>query len=81
MEKTTIEVFGMMCGMCESHINNAIRKAFEVRKVSASRRKNQVTMISETPIDHEKLKTVVAQTGYDSGKITSEPYRKKGLFG
>lgn len=26
MIKTTLGIEGMMCGMCESHINNAIRK-------------------------------------------------------
>jgi copper chaperone CopZ len=25
MYKTTVTIDGMMCGMCESHINNAIR--------------------------------------------------------
>ena len=28
MIKTTVKVDGMMCGMCESHVNDAIRKAF-----------------------------------------------------
>ena len=28
MTKTTLKIDGMMCGMCESHVNDAIRKAF-----------------------------------------------------
>ena len=32
MWKYTIEVTGMMCGMCESHVNDAVRKAFPVKK-------------------------------------------------
>ena len=28
MIKTTVKVDGMMCGMCESHVNDAVRKAF-----------------------------------------------------
>ena len=28
MEKITVEVSGMMCGMCVAHINDAVRKAF-----------------------------------------------------
>lgn len=31
MEKITVEVSGMMCGMCEAHINDAVRKAFPRR--------------------------------------------------
>ena len=27
MIKTTVQVEGMMCGMCESHVNDAVRKA------------------------------------------------------
>ena len=38
MEKITVEVSGMMCGMCEAHINDAVRKAFpDVEKVNSSR--------------------------------------------
>ena len=32
MWKYTIQVDGMMCGMCESHVNDAVRKAFPVKK-------------------------------------------------
>ena len=34
MIKTTVGIDGMMCGMCESHVNDAIRKSFDVKKVS-----------------------------------------------
>ena len=34
MWKYTIQVNGMMCGMCESHVNDAVRKAFPVKKVT-----------------------------------------------
>ena len=41
MQKITLEIDGMMCGMCESHINDAIRKAFSVKKVSSSHSKDE----------------------------------------
>ena len=28
MIETIVKVDGMMCGMCESHVNEAVRKAF-----------------------------------------------------
>lgn len=34
MVKTTLKIDGMMCGMCESHVNDAIRNAFPVKKVT-----------------------------------------------
>ena len=36
MIKTTVKVDGMMCGMCESHVNDAVRKVFQVDKVTSS---------------------------------------------
>ena len=30
MIQTTLQIDGMMCGMCESHVNDAIRNAFAV---------------------------------------------------
>ena len=37
MIKTTLKIDGMMCGMCESHMNEVIRKNFKVKKVSSPR--------------------------------------------
>ena len=31
MLKITVQVDGMMCGMCESHVNDAVRKTFQVK--------------------------------------------------
>ena len=33
MIKYTLAVDGMMCGMCEAHVNDAVRRAFAVKKV------------------------------------------------
>ena len=50
MWKYTVEVNGMMCGMCEAHVNDAVRKACPVKKVSSSRSKNQTVILSETEL-------------------------------
>ena len=83
MTKTTVQVDGMSCNMCESHVNEAVRKAFAVKKVTSSRKKNLTEILSETPLDPDALRAVIAQTGYAVGDISSEPYVKKGfsLFG
>ena len=36
MIQTTVKVSGMACSMCEAHINDTIRAAFSVEKVSSS---------------------------------------------
>ena len=34
MVKTVLKIDGMMCGMCEAHMNDLIRKNFKVKKVN-----------------------------------------------
>lgn len=80
MEKMVLEIDGMMCGMCESHINDTIRKQFAVKKVSSSHSKGMTEIITENPIDEEKLKHAIHETGYEVLSIKTEPYVKKGLF-
>ena len=81
MIQTTIGVNGMMCGMCETHINEAIRRNFTVKKVTASRAKREAVIVSEAEIDPARLKAVIEETGYTPGEIRQEEYKKKGLFG
>ena len=79
MTKTTLKIDGMRCGMCEAHMNDAIRKAFDVKKVSSSHSKKETEIISEAPLDEEKIKSAVAATGYTLLGVSSEPYEKKGF--
>lgn len=79
MIKTTVGIDGMMCGMCESHVNDAIRNAFTVKKVSANHSKKKAEIISEEALDEEKLRAVIDETGYTVLDVTSEPYEKKGF--
>lgn len=41
MIQTTVKVSGMACSMCEAHINDTIRTAFPVEKVSSSHSKGR----------------------------------------
>ena len=34
--KKTLKIDGMMCGMCEAHMNDLVRKNFKVKKVTSS---------------------------------------------
>ena len=51
MTKTVLHIEGMMCGMCEAHVNDAIRKNFEVKKVTSSHTKKETEILSEAPLD------------------------------
>ena len=83
MTKTVLGIDGMVCSMCEAHINDAIRRAFPVKKVSSSAAKKQCEIISDAALDEQKLRDVIALTGYTLLSVSSEPYEKKSfsLFG
>lgn len=81
MEKILVKIDGMMCGMCEAHVNDAIRKSFPVKKVSSSHSKGETVIVTDTDIDEAKLRQAIDETGYTVLSIQREPYEKKGLFG
>lgn len=80
MIKITLSIEGMACGMCESHINDAVRRAFSVKKVTSSHLKKQTVILSETDLAEDKLAEVINGTGYELKGISKEPYEKKGFF-
>ena len=79
--KITLKIDGMICGMCEAHINDAVRRAFPVKKVSSSKTKKETVIITETDIEEKQLYDVIKNTGYILTEIKKEPYEKKGFFG
>ncbi|MCI5515510.1 MAG: cation transporter [Oscillospiraceae bacterium] len=80
MIKTTVGIEGMSCGMCEAHINDVVRREFKVKSVKSSVKKKNSEIVSKEPIDEEKLRKAITDTGYTVTGITSEEYVKKGLF-
>ena len=80
MIQTTVKVSGMACSMCEAHINDAIRAAFSVEKVSSSHSKGETVILSQEPPDENALRAAIGATGYTAGEIRAAPYEKKGLF-
>ena len=82
MIRTTMKIDGMMCGMCEAHVCDAIRKAVPTaRKVVASRSRKEASFMTEEAVDTDRLKAAIDATGYSCLSIESSPYEKKGLFG
>lgn len=63
--KYVLSIDGMMCGSCEAHVNNLIRKKYPfVKKVKSSARKNRTIILSKEAIDLEELKSYINDTGY-----------------
>ncbi len=80
MVKTTLKIDGMMCGMCEAHMNDLIRNHYKVKKVSSSVSKGETEIISEDELDLSNLGEQVNGIGYELLDVKTEPYQKKKFF-
>ena len=81
MFETTMKIDGMMCGMCESHVNDAVRSVMKVKKVSSSRVRGTTVIISEEAPDEALVCGAIEKTGYKVLAVKTAPYEaKKGLF-
>ena len=81
MIKITLGIDGMTCGMCEAHVNDAIRRSFPIKKVSSSHRKKETVILTDTEIEEESLFRVIEALGYSVLRLekTTE-IKKKFLF-
>ena len=69
MNKYSLNVEGMMCGMCEAHVQDAVRKVVPTaKKVKANRKKNLVTFKAEE-VDNELLIKTITETGYTASDL------------
>ena len=80
MIMTTAKIDGMMCSMCESHVNDMIRKNLKVKKVTSSHKKNEAYIVSEEAFTKEQLDNALKTMGYRCLSVSSEP-AKKSFFG
>lgn len=80
MIKTVLKVNGMMCGMCEAHMNDLVRKNFNVKKVTSSVKGGETVVISEENLDIPFLKKEIKEIGYELVDVHTELYEKKGFF-
>lgn len=79
MVKMVLKVDGMACSMCESHVNDAVRSAFSVKKVTSSHSKGTTEILCEAALDEAELRKVIEATGYRVLSVKTEPYEKKGF--
>ncbi len=74
MNKITVKIDGMACGMCEAHICDTVRKVFpDAKKVKASRKRAEATFLLDGEADMKALEKAVTETGYTFVSAFSEP--------
>ena len=72
MYKTTVTVEGMMCHMCEKHVNEAVSKAFAAENPVSDHTANKTEFISAEKPDAAKVKEVIEAAGYTVKAVHTE---------
>lgn len=83
MKKVIFKIDGMMCGMCEAHVNDNVREACgdKLIKVKSSHKKNLCEALLEDDMDTIIIKDAISKDGYRVlSEETIENYTKKGMF-
>lgn len=80
MYETVLKIDGMMCPMCESHVNDAVRAALAVKKVTSSHKKGETVVLTDAPADEQALRAAVEKTGYRVLAVTTGEQEKKKRF-
>ena len=62
--KYTYGVTGMMCHMCEQHVENAVKQALDVKSVKADNKKNICVIEADNEPDAAKVEAAVKEAGY-----------------
>lgn len=79
MIRITVKVDGMMCGMCEAHVNDAVRKHLTVIKVTSNHKKKETVILTEQDIPDSCLESVITESGYTFLGAVREEDRPRGL--
>ena len=80
MKQFTLKVDGMRCGMCESYVNDVVRKSGNVKKVTSSHVSGTTVIVAEDDFDVNAVSNVIKECGYKVESVTEKPYEKQGLF-
>lgn len=80
--RTVAKIDGMMCQMCEAHIQDAIREAIpDAKKVKADRKKKEAVFLTDEPFQEKVLRRAVNKTGYTYISSETEPYTEEKKHG
>ncbi|MEE3488315.1 MAG: heavy metal-associated domain-containing protein [Bulleidia sp.] len=81
MQKVTVKVDGMMCGMCEAHIQDTIRNTVpDAAKVKADRKKKTAVFLTDNVPEEKVIRRAINKTGYTYvGMSVEEAQEKKGF--
>ncbi len=81
MKQLILRVDGMMCGHCEAHVNDAVRRAANVKSVNSSHVSGTTEVTLEDGIDYSPIVQAIEAEGYKVLSVEEkEAPQKRGLF-
>ncbi len=80
MKQLTLKVDGMMCGHCEAHVNDAVRKAANVQSVTSSHASGTTVVVLDDSVSADAIVEAIQNEGYKVLGFEEQPYKKPGLF-
>lgn len=73
MYEYQVGIEGMMCGMCETHIADTIRKAVpDAKKVKVFRRKKLAAFRTEQKLNETALRQSITNIGYTMTNVVEK---------
>ncbi len=73
MVKTTAQIQGMMCRMCEAKVREALEKGLpDAKKIVVSYRKGTAVVYRSEPVPLTLLQELLASSGYEVMASTEE---------
>lgn len=80
MKEIELKLEGLHCPMCETYINDLVRKAGQVKKVKTSHTKQNCLIVCDENIDPQIFIDAISKSGYKVLSSDSHPYKKHFLF-
>lgn len=75
-----MKIDGMHCPMCETHVNDLLRRVQGVKKVRSNHRKGTAEAVVSDETDPSLLAQSLESQGYRVESISTSPYVKRGLL-
>jgi len=80
MKEIEFKLEGLHCPMCETYINDLVRKAGEVKKVKTSHTKQNCLIVCNDDVEPKIFVEAIEKSGYKVLSSDSHPYKKHFLF-
>ena len=82
MKLYKLQLDGMACGMCEAHVNDAVRKNADkkISKLKSNHKTNITTFVSDDNLNIDKIVKEIKELGYRVLDYKINDYKQENFF-